>query len=332
MRTRDLLFLAALFAIGMWSCEKDEEKDETVKNLQITHEVTDNKVSFTANAENANTYDWDFGNGETASGAAVEVEYKIADTYEVKCTANGKTNNISQTQEVTVLVGDPEVYNDVAKLLCGFDEETGESNASWKWAVGFGMMSSGEKSFSYDHDSATYAYFDPINDSWWKMGEYGGVIWDEAQDDVYTFTLNKSFDYSNEYGETGFMWNWVWAEYNFGADVEIWGDIPLMEGEKTGSWELEVIEHESDTLPKTIVSGKEVAKSYVITLKGGAYLGIGASTPIYQICRIDADTCWVRYDNTIPSEYMPVTEKKPTWAEEGVSGDPEWGYFYLVKN
>lgn len=316
----------ATIALGFVACTKDNTNDPKVVSITFSNPVyADNTVTLTANAENANTYTWDFDNGTTASGATATGTYKFPGEYWVKCTAAGKTNQVTDSIQINMENGDPTIVNEVTKLL---------ASHPWGWAGNgtlpndFGLWSAGPKGHTYTNDSAKYDYADPFDDSWWKLGEYDGVVNEGSLDDVYTFTLDKTMAYTNEYGETGFMFNWAWAtKYGYGTP-DVWADDLYMQGATKGSWDITIIEHDADTIPKTIVNGNEVAKSYIITLKGGAWLGVGAASPEYQICRIDSDTLWVRYDNTYPQD-LPIQD---AWADEGIAlDDPEWDYFYLVK-
>jgi hypothetical protein len=330
MKKQFLFLLATVFVLGFFSsCNDDEEPDEHVKNLKLTVTSVDgNQATFTATAENASTYAWDFGNGDKGSGATVTATYKFPGDYWVKCTASGKIDKVTDSIKVTLEEGDPSIVNPVTELL---------ASHPWKWAGNgtqpndFGYWSCGPKSHVYTNtDSAHFDYFDKFDDSWWKLGEYDAAVGDEMLDDVYTFTLDKTMKFENDYDSTGMMWNWAWAIYNFNAETDIWEDLPLAQGGGVGSWNIEVIDQPVDTLPKTIVNGNPVDKLYIVTVKGGVYLGVGSvgPEPKYQICRIDSDTLWVRYDNTYPQD-LPI---KDTWAAEGVvTGEGEWGYFYLVK-
>jgi len=323
MKNLFLFGAVAIMALGFTSCN-DDEVSENVKNLVLTENVTSNVATLTATAENANTYSWDFGNGTTGDGASVEATYKFIGEYWVKCTASGKIDNLTDSILVKIDEGDPSIVNTVTELL---------ASHPWKWAGDgtlpndFGMWGSGAKSHVYTNDSAQYDYADEMDDSWWKLGEYDGVVTEDMLDDRYNFTLDKTLAYSCEYGD-GIMFNWAWVnKYGYGTP-SVWEDEPVDNVAKEGSWDFEIIVHDADTIAKTIVNGAEVAESYIITLSGNTWLGVGAASSIYQICRIDADTMWVRYDNTYPQD-LPI---KPEWAEEGIAlDDPEWGYFYLVK-
>jgi len=333
---KQFLFLMMAIFIGLWSCKKDED-DNTVKDLKVNFTVGEkNLVSFTASATNANTYSWDFADGNTGSGAAVEHKFKMAGTYKVKCTATGQTNSISKTVDVKVTYEDPSVYNTVSKLLVGFTVDNPEGTAVWRWAADTCMFSCGPKTHVYTAggDTADYDIFDVYDDSWWHNNA-NEPINDEALDDEYSFRLNQNFEYVNSYKETGFMWNWAWAKYTLNQTVEEWGDVALLQPSDTvTSWELEIKDIPADSTFRTIVNGQPETNAYIIHIKGGQYLGIASAASRsndahwYQIIRIDSDTLKIRYDNTYPQDLTP----DPNWKDSHPLGEGEWGYITFVKS
>lgn len=343
---KHLLFLLAFCALVFVSCDKDKDEETTdpaVANLKLTADVTANTVKFTAAAENAHKYAWDFANGESGEGATAEASYKIAGTYWVKCTASGAASKLTDSIKVEVLEGDPSVYNDVAKLLCGFNSENGESSAVWYWGANKDkMLSGGPKTFFWDRaDSAVYSLFDPIDQSWWNEAGPSAISYNDA----YSFKLNQSFDYSCEYGEDGLSLNWAYANYRYSIASTMYSDEPTTSVPTTGSWEIEVHEFEKyasyDSIhnaPQTIVDGVGVDAAYFLKVKGGAWLMKENAVAEYQILRIDADTVFMRWEAGIPADFNVTpgehTWIKPDWAEYSwlSPGEGEWEYGYLVKD
>lgn len=340
----NLFLLLALFSLVIISCKKEDDPDPVVKNLVITHNVTDNVVDFTATAENAVNYSWNFGNGTTGTGATAQATYDMKGDYWVKCTATGATSQLVDSVEVTVKIGNPEIFNDVAMLLCGYDPETGESNAVWHWAAGSEgdvVLFGGEKRYHYqDLDSAVYSLFDPIatgGDIWWSEA---GPSMGESYNDAYSFKLNQSFDYACDYKEDGLCLNWAYAYYRHSMDVEQYSDVVTFDVPKTGSWKLHVYNHADEPYasydsiykaPATMVDGVPEEKSYFLEITGGAWLFQEVAEPKYQILSITADTVFVRWEVGLPGDFP--TEKNPPWDyPEWLSpGEGEWQYSYLVK-
>ncbi len=336
MKKQFLFLMVAVFALGLWSCKEDEE-DKSVKDLKVTATVNDNVVSFVASATNANTFSWDFADGNTGAGATIEHSYKMAGTYEVKCTAKGQSNSISKTESVKVETGDPSVYNEVSKLLTGYagDPDNG-GNTVWKWVHADGMFSCGPKSHIYSNDTAQYDIFDVYDDSWWQNNAASGEdINEEALDDEYSFKLNQAFEYVNSYKASGFMWNWAWAKFALNKDVDEWGDLALLEPTDTvASWELEIKDIPTDSTFRTFVNDQEVDKAYILHIKGGQYLGIASAAARstdahwYQIVKIEADSLIIRYDNTFPQDLAV----DPSWEDTHPLGEGEWGYIIFAKS
>ncbi len=328
---------SSLFII---SCDPDDENEPVVANLVLTADVNENVVSFLATAENAVTYSWNFGNGTTGTGAAAEATYSMVGSYMVKCTATGATSQLVDSISVVITVGDPTIINPVSKLLCGFDEATGESTAVWYWgALKENMLSGGAKSFYYEReDSAVYSLFDPIDQSWWNEA---GPSMGESYNDAYSFKLNQSFDYSCDYKEDGIAVNWAFAYHRYAIPVEMYSDVASVDAPKTGSWVINKYNHADyaayDSIhlaPQTIVDGVAEAATYVIEISGGAWMFQENAEAKYQILSMDADTVFIRFATDLHEDFdVNGSWILPDWGDpEWLSpGEGEWAYAYLVK-
>lgn len=333
---KNLFFaLFTLIALSFASCDNDDDEDTgTPGKVTITEVITDNSVAYHAESKNAISFAWNLGNGETPSGQDVVGTYNFPGTYTVTCTATGRDGNTVGTKDVVVAKGNPEIISPQNVFLSGYDIGTGESMTTWVWATGAGNMSCGE--FAHEYDTC---YFNPIDESWWQSTDASG---DEAADpsvfdDEYTFKLNSSMEYVNNFG-TEFMYNWMYAATaGIGGAVEIWGDVAYDAYEApTASWSVEFIENGSvwsaDSASFTTVIGdKSYNGALVIHLTNGAYMGYAAATHDYQICSYINDTLLIRYDNRVPDnigDYFTATELE---AEDIVVGSTEWDYFKLVK-
>ncbi len=93
--------LAVLAVIGIMavSCGKESTPAPTV---QINFSVDGYKVAFTALATNADTYAWDFGDGETSTEKDPEHTYAQSGKYTVKLTVTGKGGTAEATKEVEI--------------------------------------------------------------------------------------------------------------------------------------------------------------------------------------------------------------------------------------
>jgi beta-glucanase (GH16 family) len=109
-----LVLLIAFFVMD--SCKKAESNNGTIKtppsNLAVTAIVSSDgtgKVAFTATADNAVSYAYEFGNGSTKTEASGAVNYQYTDegthTYTVTVTATSSSGlSIKKSIDVTVSV------------------------------------------------------------------------------------------------------------------------------------------------------------------------------------------------------------------------------------
>lgn len=345
------LMLLAFSSLFIISCDDDDSADPVVANLVIADPIVEgNKATFSATAENAVSYSWNFGNGTTGTGASVETTYEMMGEYTVICTATGASSQLVDSVKVTILEGNPDIFNEVAKLLCGFDDETGESSAVWYWdALGTGTdtlpyrLSGGPKAFSWEReDSAMFSLFDPIDGSWWH--ENGPSV-DVAYNDAYSFKLNQSFDYVCNQNGDGMVYNWGWANYRDGVVTSMYSDIATTSYPESGSWKLEVYDYadyaDYDSIgnaPGTMVNGVKEEKAYYLKISGGAWLFQVNAVPEYQILSITEDMIHMRMPVGFPSDFETDPEKftwiMPDWGDPAwlSPGEGEWAYAYLVKD
>ena len=85
-------------------------KEPAVSDIQAT--VDGYSVTFTAAAQNADTYLWDFGDGQTSSEEAPVHVYLISGNYTVTLTASGRGGEVKATKQIEVLPS-------VAEMLSG---------------------------------------------------------------------------------------------------------------------------------------------------------------------------------------------------------------------
>ena len=328
-----LFGILAVAILSMSACKKDEPVDTGKAGpVTITYTVEKNVVTYHAVAENAVSYAWDLGNGETPSGQDVTGTYQFPGKYTVKCTAKGRDEDSQATKEVEVTEGDPDVFNEVNVTLSGYNSETGESEAVWVWATDAGTMGDGPRESVPDT-----VYFNPIDDSWWQSEE--GDLPEDGLDDEYSFKLNKSMEYVNNFGPA-FMVNWAWAAvrgHHNGEVPGIWEDV-AWEGYNNGQspatsqWSVRHIENINDTLTfETDINGKMMPGAYVIELKNGASIGMESAGNEYQILKLTSDTLWIRYDNTFPEELGNFYDPDELESEGAAPGDPDEAYLKLVR-
>ncbi|MFY7963370.1 MAG: family 16 glycosylhydrolase [Chitinophagaceae bacterium] len=108
---KNLITLFAVLCL-LDSCQKDSNNNNIVSptNLTLTAIVaadSSGQVNFTANAANATSYEFDFGNGitEASISGLVTYRYQIANDYTVKVIAkNAGSNTISKSIQIKVVL------------------------------------------------------------------------------------------------------------------------------------------------------------------------------------------------------------------------------------
>jgi hypothetical protein len=179
MKTISQYILVALtgLLIVMGGCQKQHELGQLIapSNVTLSYEIVgadnDNPngdgsgmVIFTATANNAITYNFDFGDGtdiQTAAGGVITKQFSITgvNTYEVTVYAigtGGITSNTSDEVEVLSTFEDSEALEFL----------TGGSSKTWYWAADLpGHAGMGTQSEDYGNADYTFA-------SWWSIGPF----------------------------------------------------------------------------------------------------------------------------------------------------------------
>jgi hypothetical protein len=328
---KHLLILMAFALMFSVACNKDEEEAGQPGEITITTSVNDNVVTYTASATDAVKFIWDLGNGETPEGATVTGTYSFPGDYTIKCTAKGRETDRVKTFTQKVENGDPNVFNEVNKTLCGYDDATGESTTTWVWVDAANMMGDGPREGTPDT-----VYFNPIDHSWWNNGE--GELPEGGLDDEYSFKLNKTMTYVNDFKDE-FMVNWAWAASRGYAVPDIWDDLAYDQYNSgttpaEASWSVRHIPNINDTLQfETNINGTMMPGAYVIELTDSASIGLEAAGNEYQILKLTKDTLWIRFDNTFPEDLVTGGYYSQTDLDaEGVTpGEPDETYLKLAR-
>ncbi len=166
-----------ILALLIFSCSEEQKVDLPTSAI-IHFSVDDKQVAFTALTHNADTYLWDFGDGETSTEKDPVHVYETG-YYTATLTVNGGTG--SDEDQVDLTIGAPP-YG----LL------TGGPNASngktWK-------LSSAHSEFDYfanaDADLSTFLpAFTPL-----PAGIFGQLGLGEIYDDEFTFHFDGSYEH-----------------------------------------------------------------------------------------------------------------------------------------
>jgi PKD repeat protein len=166
-----------LFSLGIFAlilviagCKKKEEPAEVVASFQFAASSSNwATIEFSNFSQNATSYSWDFGDGNTSTEESPSHTYEAAGDYEVTLTATGDEGSDSQTKTVTVV--DPD---EALTFLTGTAGKTWHLDRSGI-ALGIGPTAG--------------------DNAWWS---FGGVtpLGDRPciLDDSYTFNPDGSFD------------------------------------------------------------------------------------------------------------------------------------------
>lgn len=182
-RTFLILGLVSLFAFS--ACKKDDEDDDNGGSTEnpvasFQFEVSEDNflmVTFTNFSQNATSYMWDFGDGNTSTEKDPVHTYASSGDFTVKLTAsNSAGTSADYSQEITIT--DP---NDAYKLL------TGEVSKTWKLYREGVSMSLGPNAD------------DPA--AWWE-----GLTNDGSRPCLYYQEFTFHFDGTYEFDDQGSFW------------------------------------------------------------------------------------------------------------------------------
>ena len=168
----------AVLAFSMFSCGEDPVDPPTV---QVFSSVEGYQVAFTATATNADTYAWDFGDGETSAEQNPVYTYAQSGSYTATITVTGDGGTANASVDVTIsasklemLTGGPGMANGKTWV---FSPTASEGDGIFKATddlefedpipdgiLGLiGLASEYEDEFTFKHD-LTYTH-DVMNDS-----------------------------------------------------------------------------------------------------------------------------------------------------------------------
>jgi PKD repeat protein len=184
-----LFMIGLLSLVVLNSCKKEDDDDDggTTQNpiASFQYEVSAGnflEVTFTNFSQNATSYMWDFGDGETSEMKDPVHVYAEAGNYTVKLTAKNAANASAEFSQ-DISLADP---NDAYKLL------TGEESKTWK------LFREG-----------TSMYLDP---DWEGLQNTGGRPCLYYQEFTFHFDGTYVFDdkgmFWGEYGVFNGLWNY----------------------------------------------------------------------------------------------------------------------------
>ncbi|MFA5419385.1 MAG: PKD domain-containing protein [Bacteroidales bacterium] len=97
------LLLMVFAVILMWNgCKKDENASEIKADFSFLITGNPGEVAFTNKSENAQTYEWDFGDGKASTMKSPVHVYDFNDTYYVKLIAFGSQKNATFNDTIII--------------------------------------------------------------------------------------------------------------------------------------------------------------------------------------------------------------------------------------
>ncbi|HCX24255.1 MAG TPA: hypothetical protein DHN29_20200 [Cytophagales bacterium] len=183
------LMAAALFvAVFTTSCTEDEpEPEEVIASFQyVISEENYLQVTFTDFSQGADTYEWDFGDGNTSTDQNPVHVYAEAGTFTVKLIASGDGGTAERSEEITIT--DPFA---ALRILAGDDSKT------WKLYREGTCMSLGASAEA-------------------PAGYWAGLTNDGSRPCMYEQTFTFSLDGTYTFDDMGGFW----AEYGLFNNVE----------------------------------------------------------------------------------------------------------------
>ncbi len=187
------LLIVASVLVTVSSCKKDSDDPPAADPIaSFQFEVSEGsylEVKFTNYSQNASSYEWNFGDGETSTESDPTHVYAIAGTYDVVLVAknaDGASNSKTSSFELT----DP---NSALTLLAG------EVSKTWKlYRVGTSMSLGPNAEDPY---------------AWWP-----GLENDGARPCLYNQTFTFHADGSYVFDDNG----WFWGEYGVFNDTPVY--------------------------------------------------------------------------------------------------------------
>ena len=239
------IYIIFFMSVFIGSCKKEtsavvEPVLITPTNLVITATVSTDgsgKVAFTAKADNANFYRFEFGNGETLDELSGIVNYRYTEngtkTYTVTVTATSASRiSISKSKEISVTV-------DLSQLKPTWADEFDNSGApdatKWVYDIGTGSNGWGNAELQYYTDRSQNAVVE------------GGYLKIKAQRESYSGSSWTSARLKT-LGKFAFTYGTVIARAKMPAGFGTWPAIWMLGADyPTVGWpncgEIDIAEH-----------------------------------------------------------------------------------------
>ena len=175
----------ALLSFAIFSCEEEPADPPTV---QVFASVEGYQVAFTATVTNADTYSWDFGDGETSTEQNPVHVYAQSGSYTATITVTGEGGDATASTDVTIAASELEMLTGGPAMANG---------KAWKFST---TSSEGDGIFKCTQD---LEYEDPIPDG--ILGLIG--LPSEYEDEfIFKHDLGYSHDVKNDSAVTDIIY------------------------------------------------------------------------------------------------------------------------------
>lgn len=200
-----LLFMGLSAVLVFTSCKKDDEDPEPegiVASFQYEVSATNfAEVTFTNFSQNASSYEWDFGDGNTSTEKDPVHTYAAEGTYTVELTASNADGSDTYSQEITL--EDP---NTALAKLAGTDSKTwklfregtsmGVGPDETQPRIWWALENDGSRPCVYYHEF-TFARdgsftFDDMGSFWGEAAVFGGTAQNEICFDAIASNMVNS--------------------------------------------------------------------------------------------------------------------------------------------
>ncbi len=309
------LMAASLFMmVAQTSCNKDDDDDDDntteVKSRFTPVQDSEDPFTFTFNNEslNADSYAWDFGDGETSTETSPTHTYAAAGVYTVAMTATGSAGSHTSSEEVNVT--DPSVAS---------ESLAGTTSKTWKLLRD---VNGGQYPIQVGPNTFT--------EIWWALGANDPL---DARpclmEEEYIFHADGTYEYDSKgmvYAEEG-----IWPEeYDSecvdetnatimtsidGADLTPWGSGTFTYNYDAGAQTLALVGLGAHVgLPKVGTDNEYSAPQPAVTYKVVKLVDADVDTLIVQTDLTSAGGYWqftlVHYDN--PADEPEIMGSVPT--------------------
>ncbi len=289
---KKLKYSFGVLLVLFMSCSSDDKAPTNVapSNLVVTSDISDDgsgEVAFSATAQNATSFSFDFGDGtsqESLTGTVVKVyEMGGQNTYNVTVTANGTGGlSVSSSIEISVTSDAGDSANaEIINLLTSGSSKTWYLAAAQPGHLGVGPAREG------------------IDGDWWYPKWYSAQAYEKCSDgasdcfcdDELTFSVNGSGEISYELDNKGrTFFNASHKDVVGGTEAEDFCYQFDTSGTKTIS--LSMV---SGNVPDAETTGVQMDFS------DGGFMSYYVGSSSYEILSIDEDLLYVRtYDAANP--------------------------------